>query len=266
MGTHTTALQGLRRLGGCSPRFVADSLLERTGFEPSVPRGGAARSSVEGPVMGLERRGCVVRPWPLANRKREEPMDEAKPFKQRPNIGSEEVGSRSTLPIPTTWDERPKSVRVSDAGRVCNGLPAGGNRIRTIGPAEKETAVERGPAADHRSLARRPVLNDPIQLIGPASLVGNSREPFHTSGTDGSNPVPSSGESTNHRFLGGGAASAVCHEPAPLYARAAGNDAQGRNVTISNTGRVRNRSRVRSSSSREVGSIQCASSTTMTTG
>ena len=51
-------------------------------------RGGAARSSVEGPVMGLERRGCVVRPWPLANWKQEEPVDEAKPFKQRPNIGS----------------------------------------------------------------------------------------------------------------------------------------------------------------------------------
>src|ERR1700756_1647806 len=44
-------------------------------------RGGAARSSVEGPVMGLERRGCVVRPCPLANWKREEPVDEAKPFK-----------------------------------------------------------------------------------------------------------------------------------------------------------------------------------------
>ena len=44
-------------------------------------RGGAARSSVEGPVMGSERRGCVVRPWPLANWKREEPVDEAKPFK-----------------------------------------------------------------------------------------------------------------------------------------------------------------------------------------
>src|SRR5262249_6135028 len=51
-------------------------------------RGGAARSSVEGPVMGLERRGCVVRPWPLANWKREEPVDEAKPFRQRQNIGS----------------------------------------------------------------------------------------------------------------------------------------------------------------------------------
>src|SRR5262249_22258275 len=44
-------------------------------------RGGAARSSVEGLVMGLERRGCVVRPWPLANWKREEPVGKAKPFK-----------------------------------------------------------------------------------------------------------------------------------------------------------------------------------------
>ena len=43
-------------------------------------RGGAARSSVESPV-GLERRGCVVRPWPLANRKREGPVGKAKPFK-----------------------------------------------------------------------------------------------------------------------------------------------------------------------------------------
>ena len=51
-------------------------------------RGGAARSSVEGSVMGLERRGCVVRPRPLANWKQEEPVDEAKPFKQRSNIGS----------------------------------------------------------------------------------------------------------------------------------------------------------------------------------
>ena len=32
-------------------------------------------------VMGLERRGCVVRPWPRVNWKREEPVDEAKPFK-----------------------------------------------------------------------------------------------------------------------------------------------------------------------------------------
>jgi hypothetical protein len=31
------------------------------------PRDGAARSSGEGPVMGLERRGCGVQPWPRAN-------------------------------------------------------------------------------------------------------------------------------------------------------------------------------------------------------
>src|SRR5246127_1635828 len=37
--------------------------------------------SAEGPVMGPERRGCVVQPWPLANWRREEPVDEAKPFK-----------------------------------------------------------------------------------------------------------------------------------------------------------------------------------------
>jgi len=67
--------------------------------------------------------------------------------------------------------------------------------IASIGRAEKETALERGPAADHLRLARRRVLNDPIQLIGPASLVGKSRETFHKSGTDGSNPVPSSEES-----------------------------------------------------------------------
>ena len=36
-------------------------------------RDGAARSSGEGPVMGLERRGCVVQLWREANRRREEP-------------------------------------------------------------------------------------------------------------------------------------------------------------------------------------------------
>jgi hypothetical protein len=33
----------------------------------AVHRDGAARSSEEGPVMGLERRGCVVQPRPQAN-------------------------------------------------------------------------------------------------------------------------------------------------------------------------------------------------------
>ena len=44
-------------------------------------RDGAARSSVEGSVMGLERRGCVVQPRSQANWKQEEPASEAKPFK-----------------------------------------------------------------------------------------------------------------------------------------------------------------------------------------
>jgi hypothetical protein len=30
--------------------------------------------------MELDRRGCVVQPRPWANRQREEPVDEAKPF------------------------------------------------------------------------------------------------------------------------------------------------------------------------------------------
>ena len=36
-------------------------------------RDGAARSSDEGSVMGLERRGCVVQLWTEVNRQREEP-------------------------------------------------------------------------------------------------------------------------------------------------------------------------------------------------
>jgi hypothetical protein len=36
-------------------------------------RGGAARSSDEGSVTELERRGCVVQLWPRVNRRREEP-------------------------------------------------------------------------------------------------------------------------------------------------------------------------------------------------
>ena len=69
-----------------------------------------------------------------------------------------------------------------------------------IGPAERHGRRERprGPPSSSRETT---VLNDPIQLIGLASLVGNSRETFHKSGTDGSNPVPSSEESSNYRFL-----------------------------------------------------------------
>jgi hypothetical protein len=46
-------------------------------------RDGAACSSDECFVMKLEQRGCVVQPGPRANWKREESVDEAKPFKIR---------------------------------------------------------------------------------------------------------------------------------------------------------------------------------------
>jgi len=38
-------------------------------------RGGATRSRVEGPVIGLDRRGCVVRLWNEANQQWEEPRE-----------------------------------------------------------------------------------------------------------------------------------------------------------------------------------------------
>ena len=83
-------------------------------------RGGAARSSVEGPVMGLERRGCVVRPWLLANWRQEEPVDEAKPFRQRPNIGS-----RVTREGHARFWERPE-VKFLRATRQIGSSPARG--------------------------------------------------------------------------------------------------------------------------------------------
>jgi hypothetical protein len=53
-------------------------------------RGGVARSRVEGPVMGLDRRGCVAQPTLGANRQREELWDEARPYdvRRRLSIGS----------------------------------------------------------------------------------------------------------------------------------------------------------------------------------
>src|SRR6516162_3519442 len=88
------------------------------------------------------------------------------------------------------------------AGPVCSRLSAGGRRIRTIGPAVKETAVERGPAPNHRRCGRCPVLNDPSSLSVRHLRSATAERPFSESGTEGSNPVSSSGESgelpTNH--------------------------------------------------------------------
>ena len=63
MGTCRFDAKGEIQAGG--PRKNESTDAER--------RGGATRSSVEGPVMGLERRGCVVQLWTEANRRREEP-------------------------------------------------------------------------------------------------------------------------------------------------------------------------------------------------
>jgi RNA-directed DNA polymerase len=43
-------------------------------------RGGTPRSSVEAPVMGVERRGCIVQLSWLVNQQWEEPVQTAKPF------------------------------------------------------------------------------------------------------------------------------------------------------------------------------------------
>src|SRR6516162_4874188 len=70
--------------------------------------------------------------------------------------------------------------RLFDTGRknlARDRLSAGGNGIRTIGPAEKETAVERGPAADHRRLG------DDLCLMTPSSFSSATAErPFTRAG------------------------------------------------------------------------------------
>ena len=70
-------------------------------------RGGAARSRDEGSVMELDRRGCVVQPRPWANRQREEPVDEAKPF---------------DIPKREVWE----------AFKTCEGQPGSGWSRRTV--------------------------------------------------------------------------------------------------------------------------------------
>ena len=89
--------------------------------------------------------------------------------------------------------------------RVAEGSPptrfaAGGNRIRTIGPRRER---------DGRGEAPRPTIvasRDDLGLMTPSSLSvrhlpsATAEGPFANSGTDGSNPVPSSGESANFRF------------------------------------------------------------------
>jgi len=82
---------------------------------------------------------------------------------------------------------------------VCR-LTAGGNRIRTIGPAlvkglsavadERCRTDKMGGVIKHRSSRETTMVGRGASLDGRLFL----------GGTDGSNPVPSSSESANHRF------------------------------------------------------------------
>src|SRR5215471_332721 len=116
-------------------------------------KGGAARSSVEGPVMGLERRGCVVRPWPLANWKQEEPVDEAKPFKQRSNIGSRVTRERHAR----FW-ERPevKFLRATRRTRLSPAVPANGRNRREYVPVGAGEAGVESDSVPYRPRRAKP--------------------------------------------------------------------------------------------------------------
>src|SRR5262244_2957278 len=66
------------------------------------------------------------------------------------------------------------------------------------GGSQKISDVEQLESPSAR-LARRLVLNDPSSLSVRHLRSATAERPFRKSGTDGSNPVPSSGESANHR-------------------------------------------------------------------
>src|SRR6516164_9496132 len=86
-----------------------------------------------------------------------------------------------------------------------DGLSAGGNRIRTIGPARVKglsaVADERCRTDKLDGVIKRRSSRETTMVGRGASLDGR----LFLGGTDGSNPVPSSGESANHQFLSGGA-------------------------------------------------------------
>jgi len=66
----------VRNVGTCRPDAKGEVQMGGPHEDESTDaghRGGAARSSDEGSVMDLERRGCVVPLWPGVNRRREEP-------------------------------------------------------------------------------------------------------------------------------------------------------------------------------------------------
>ena len=86
------------------------------------------------------------------------------PLRSTARIGADDEGAG-----PPRGKCRLVEVEEKIPGR--HGLTAGGNRIRTIGPAEKETAVERDPAADHHRLARRPALSVASPVATPSAAL-----------------------------------------------------------------------------------------------
>src|SRR6516165_10419064 len=91
----------------------------------------------------------------------------------------------------------------------CSGPQHGGKARLLDGdrriPARDQTVRWREPDSNPWSpLNRRRLGDHPWRLV--RMRVRPKRPTRSQGGTDGSNPLPSSGESTNHRFLGGGAA------------------------------------------------------------
>jgi hypothetical protein len=63
-------------VGTCRPDAKGEIQIGRPYEDESTDaghRGGATRSSDEGPLMGPERRGCIVQLWCEGNRRREDP-------------------------------------------------------------------------------------------------------------------------------------------------------------------------------------------------
>src|SRR5215470_6877593 len=86
---------------------------------------------------------------------------------------------------------------------------------------KKISDVERLESPSAR-LARRLVLNDPSSLSVRHLRSATAERPFRKSGTDGSNPVPSSEESANFRSLSGGRMILLFARPFPHCTLSAG--------------------------------------------
>src|SRR6516164_6170303 len=95
---------------------------------------------------------------------------------------SEPSGSDARSPGRSTSKENRRPRRRRSGCRFAADSPLEGTGFEPSVPPRKRHPSKEASAADHGRLARRPVLNDANQLIGPASLVGNSRETFTRAG------------------------------------------------------------------------------------